>query len=155
MRARQLSEASPCELLVAGQEAQAVVEREEQDAVARVPDIELRVARVQQEILRLVRAEAESEAQAEQRVAARTALARKDLVAVDEIQVAAAQRLGPVQSALFKRPLQQLRQLRRVQGRIVPLQISAQIGAAGKLLLQFGCRFRLHFILQRTIILSL
>ena len=143
------------ELLVAGQEAQAVVEREEQDAVARVPDIELRVARVQQEILRLVRAEAESEAQAEQRVAARTALARKDLVAVDEIQVAAAQRLGPVQSALFKRPLQQLRQLRRVQGRIVPLQISAQIGAAGKLLLQFGCRFRLHFILQRTIILSL
>ena len=143
------------ELLVAGQEAQAVVEREEQDAVARVPDIELRVARVQQEILRLVRAEAESEAQAEQRVAARTALARKDLVALDEIQVAAAQRLGPVQSALFKRPLQQLRQLRRVQGRIVPLQISAQIGAAGKLLLQFGCRFRLHFILQRTIILSL
>ena len=51
-------------LLVAGNEAHAAVERVEQDAVARIPDIKLHVARVQQKLLRLVRAEAEPDAQA-------------------------------------------------------------------------------------------
>ena len=53
------------ELLVAGQEAHAAVERIEQNAVARVPDVELRIARMQQKPLRLGRAQAEPEAQAE------------------------------------------------------------------------------------------
>ena len=100
------------EELVAGGEGEGGVQGVVDDALARLFDVELGAAGVQEELLRLLGAQTQSEAQAKQALASRMAFAGEDLVAVDGVQPAAAQQLRAAEAPALHELLQQLMQSR-------------------------------------------
>ena len=103
------------EELVAGGEGKASVQGVEDDALARLFDVELGAAGVQEELLRLLRVQTQAEAQAKQALAPRMALAGEDLIAVDGVQPTAAQQLRAAEAPALHELLQQRGQPRLAQ----------------------------------------